>query len=154
MKFSTREDISAPINHVWAQVSDVAMFERQALRRGADVRRIDQGPVGPGSAWDVAFKFRGKDRQMKVTLAAMEPPQAIRVDITANAIDGTTRIELVALSPQRTRLAMSIDLAPKSLAARLMIQSLKLAKSNLNARFKKRVGEYAQEIEDRYKPGA
>ena len=65
MKSSTREDIEAPIDYVYARVTDFQGFERQALRRGADVQRIDGGSaIRLGAAWDVAFKFRGKDRKM------------------------------------------------------------------------------------------
>ena len=50
MKFSTREDIEAPIEHVWAQISNFDAFERQALRRGAEIARSDsQG--APGLTW-------------------------------------------------------------------------------------------------------
>lgn len=153
MKFSTREDIEAPAAYVFEQVSDFAVFERQALRRGADVRRVDAGPVVVGSAWDVAFKFRKKDRRLRATLAKCDAPQLVRVDAATAGIDGITIIELVPLSPARTRLAVSIELSAKSLSARLLLQSLKLAKSGLTMRFKKRIGEYAVEIEDRHRGG-
>jgi len=52
MKFSTREDVEAPVDYVFGQISDFGAFERQALRRGADVRRLDSGPFVTGSAWD------------------------------------------------------------------------------------------------------
>ena len=45
-------------------------------------------------------------------------------------------------------------MSPKSLSARLLLQSLKLAKSNLTRRFKLRVTEFAEDVEDRYRKSA
>lgn len=154
MKFSTREDIEAPIEHVYAEVTDFATYERQAMRRGSDVRRRNpQTPVGVGTIWDIAFSFRGRDRKMTAEVTRLEPPQTLRVDMVSSGIDAVTMIELVALSPKRTRLAVSIEMSAKSLSARLLLQSLKLAKSNLTNRFKKRVGIFAQDVEGRYRGG-
>ena len=148
MKFSAREDIDAPIDLVYAKVTDFSGFERQMMRRGADVRRIDPGqPVTLGSAWDVAFTFRSRERRVRAVVSRMDAPTDVVIDLVANGLDGTTTIDLVALSPQRTRLAVSIDLSAKSLSARLLLQSLKLAKSNLSNRFKKRVAEFAKGID-------
>lgn len=154
MKFSTREDIEAPVDYVFRQVSDFGAYERQALRRGADVRRLDSGTYVKGSSWDVAFKFRGKDRRMRATVAEIDSPNSLQIDTVAQGIDGVTQIEIVQLSQHRTRIAVSIEMSAKSLSARLLLQSLKLAKSNLSARFKKRVGGFSQDIEDRFKTGA
>ena len=60
-----------------------------------------------------------------------------------------TRIEFVALSRSRTRVAMDLELKPKTLSARLMVQSLKLARANLEKKFRVRMADYAQAIEDR-----
>ena len=147
MKFSAREDIEAPIDQVFARVTDFATFERQMLRHGAEVRRVDAGqPVTVGTAWDVAFTFRSRERRMRATVTRMDAPGDLVVAIAANGLDGVTTVELVALSPQRTRLAVTIDLSARSLSARLLLQSLKLAKSNLSNRFKKRVSEFAAGI--------
>ena len=147
MKFSAREDIEAPIDQVYARVTDFATFERQMLRRGAEVRRVDAGqPARVGSAWDVAFTFRGRDRRLRATVTRMDAPTDVVVAIAANGMDGVTTVELVALSPRRTRLAVTIDLSARSLSARLLLQSLKLAKSNLSNRFKKRVSDFAAGI--------
>lgn len=150
MKFSAREDIEAPIGHVYAQVTDFGAFERQILRRGADVRRIDAGrPVAPGSSWDVAFTFRSRDRRVRAVVARMEAPTDVVIELAASGLDGVTTIELVSLSPQRTRLSVSIELSAKTLTARLLLQSLKLAKSNLSGRFKKRVETFAKDVAER-----
>lgn len=151
MKFSTREDIEAPIDHVFASVTDFNSFERQALRRGADVQRVDPTAViKQGSAWDVAFKFRGKDRKLKATIANLEQPTVLSMHIAAKGIAGETVIELVALSQTRTRLSLAIDLTPQSLSARLLIQSLKLAKGNLTRKFKLRFTQFAVDVADSY----
>lgn len=151
MKFSTREDIEAPIDYVFARVTDFNGFERQALRRGADVQRVDPASViQQGAAWDIAFKFRGKDRKMKATISNLDQPTQLTMQIAANGIDGETLVELVALSRNRTRLSVGIDLSPKSLSARLLLQSVKLAKNNLTRKFKLRVSELAVDIEDSY----
>jgi hypothetical protein len=153
MKFSTREDIEAPIAHVFAQIADFATFERMALRRGADVRRLDQGQVRTGSSWDVAFKFRGKDRKLRAVVSVFDAPSHVQIDTIAAGIDGITQIELMSLSPQRTRLAVSTELSAKSLSARLLLQSMKLAKANLTKRFKQRIAEMAGSVEERYRKG-
>jgi len=155
MKFSTREDIEAPIDYVFTRVTDFHGFERQALRRGADVQRLDSnGTIVEGSAWDVAFKFRGKDRKMTAKITQIDTPTVLQIDTVATGLGGVSLVELVALSRNRTRIAVTVELSPKSLSARLLLQSLKLAKSNLTRRFKMRVTEFAEDVEDRHRKGA
>ena len=61
-----------------------------------------------------------------------------------------TIVELVALSRGRTRLSFVADVHPKNLGARLVLQSLKLAKASVTRRFEQRIATYARELEDRY----
>ena len=63
---------------------------------------------------------------------------------------GGMTLDLMALSPRRTRMSVLIELNPKTLAARLLVQSLKLAKSNLTKRFKLKVADYAKTMEERH----
>ncbi|KAA9005263.1 SRPBCC family protein [Histidinibacterium aquaticum] len=150
MKFSDREDIEAPIETVFAAVMDFEGFERAALRRGAQVQREDPpGGPGAGTRWTVKFVFRGKRREVLATMTDFEPPSGLVVSFTSGGIEGLTTIDLVQLSPGRTRVSVAVTLKPGTLSARLMIQSLKLAKSNLDRRFKARVADWASEIERR-----
>ncbi len=151
MKFSTREDIEAPIDHVFEQVSDFIGFERRALRHGADVVRLDDGPVQEGSSWNIAFQFRGRERRMQSQLAAYDPPNGYLITTMSDGMTITSNVDLVALSPGRTRVAVAIDLRAKTLTARLLLQSMKLAKTKLTKRFKARVLEYAEDVEDDYR---
>jgi hypothetical protein len=152
MKFSTREDIEAPIDYVFSRASDFAGFERQALRRGAQVARLGgEGAVDVGTTWDIAFKFRNKDRKMRAVLQQLDDPSLIQIDTDSAGLGSVAKVELVSLSPKRTRLAVSIEISPKSLSARLLVQSLRLAKSNISKRFESRVRDFATTTEDEYR---
>ncbi|UYV37116.1 SRPBCC family protein [Rhodobacteraceae bacterium D3-12] len=151
MKFTTREDIEAPIEYVFGVVSDFDGFQRQAMRRGADVARTDslEAP-GEGMAWDIAFPFRGKRREMAVKMVDYAPSHHMVFDSRLTGLNGLLTVDLLALSRGRTRLDLSIELAPQSLSAKLLVQSMKLAKGSLNKRFKVRVAEFAKTTEDKY----
>lgn len=152
MKFSTREDIEVPIDKVFRAVSDFDGFERQALRRGAEVTRQDTyGKPGLGSEWALKFQFRGKQRRVQARITQFDGPNGYVAETDSGGIDGLVTVELVSLSPRRTRLHFSIDLTPRSLTARLLVQSLKFAKTNLNKRFAARVWQFAQDVEGKHK---
>lgn len=147
MKLSTREDIAAPpIEAVFAELSDFDGFERAALRRGgAEVMRTDDdGVVGVGMAWRAQFPFRNRERVADLQLVEFDRPNGMKVFSKISGVEAEIAIDLVALSRSRTRMAMSVDMRPKSIPARLMIQSMKLAKGSLTKRFQKRVADYAR----------
>ncbi len=67
---------------------------------------------------------------------------------------GAVDVNLQALSPTRTRVAVDVELTPKSLSAKLLMQPLKLAKIRLDTRFEERIEAYVREMEARYRDDA
>lgn len=152
MKFSTREDIEAPLEQVFLSITDFDGFERQALRRGAEVTRQDSlGVPGVGSEWQLRFVFRGKERDVNAKMTEFSAPNGFKAQTRSASLQGLVTVDLVSLSPRRTRMQVSIDVTPTSLTGRLLVQSLKFAKSNVNKRFSKRVWQFAQDIEAKHK---
>ncbi|MDK3017004.1 SRPBCC family protein [Pseudodonghicola flavimaris] len=150
MKFSSKEDIEAPIEAVFAALSEFESFERSAIRRGIEVQRVNENAgIGAGMAWKAAFDLRGKRRNLDLKLVEYTPPTGMRLESESFGLTGDFQIELVALSPKRTRMAITLTLSPKNLSARLFLQSLKLAKANLTKRFKLKAAEFAKSLEDR-----
>lgn len=148
MKFSTREDVSVPIEHAFAMVSDFEGFERAALRRGAEVSRADRlRGKAPGMIWKIAFDWRHKRRRLVAELTDYIAPTHLRVEAEGAAVTGFIALELIALSPRRTRIQVELEFRPKTLAARLYIQSLRLTRGRQTARFRTRVAEFARRIE-------
>lgn len=150
MKFSAREDISAPIEQVFDALCDFEMFERLAMRRGAQLQRTDtMTRPGVGLRWHVKYSMRGRKRAFDLELVDFEAPNLMVFDAKSSGIDAKFTVDLIALSQSRTRMAIALEMKPLNLSARLLVQSLKLAKSNLSKRFKDRVADYAKGLEDR-----
>lgn len=154
MQFNSKEDIEAPIEAVFTAIQDFETFERGAMRRGAEVSRIDSlKNQGLGSAWAARFEMRGRRRDVEIKITHFERPSGYTASFQSQGMEGDFIIELVALSKNRTRMSISMELKPKTLSARLLVQSLKLAKTNLTKRFQMRVAEYSRDLEDRLKGG-
>jgi hypothetical protein len=151
MKISTKDTIEAPIEFVFARVTDFASFERLALRRGLSVRRVDRLPnPGVGSVWDLKFPFRGKEREARLEIAGITAPESASFMAKSGGIDSITAVELVALSKTQTRLTITVELKPTNLTSRLLVQSFKLAKGSIVARLQARASAFCADIQDRY----
>lgn len=154
MNFSTSHDIDAPVSYVFQRVTNFAAYERQALRNGAQVTRVDgNGPIGVGATWDAAFTFRGKDRRLQAVVTELVAPETLTVETTAQGLNSQTRVTLVGLSQKTTRVTVKVTIKAKTLPARLMMQSLRLAKKNLNRRFRKRIREQLKTVATDYQRG-
>lgn len=152
MKLSTREDIEAPLDVVFADFADTDAWERAVLRRGAEITRVDRlGAFGPGMAWVVTFAYRGKPRKVTVKLAEVEAPNMLGFQFSAASFEGTFSLEFMALSARRTRVAFATEIKPRTLAARLLLQSAKLAKGKVERRFETRIAQLCNEIEERHR---
>ena len=147
MKFSSREDIEAPIETVYESVTDFDRFERQLLRRGVDVTRDDSTPATQvGAKWQAQFVWRGRSHLVDAEMVTVDPDTGFSIESRSGGVVCMGIIDLVALSKTRTRLFASIDLRPTTLSSRLFIQSMKLAKGSLNRKFKSGVAELAARI--------
>ena len=150
MKLSTREDIAAPIEAVFKHISDFGWFERAAMRRGAEVVRSDKiKEPGAGMSWHAEFPFRGRDRKADVDLTHYAPPNEMTLQMRAAGLEVHCAIDLMAMSRSRTRMNVTMEAIPRTIPARLMIQSAKLARTSIQKRYRRRIAEYAAELEER-----
>jgi hypothetical protein len=151
MKLTARTDIEAPLSFVFATLADHGAWEREAVRRGADIERPADMPIsGVGAGWRVRFQFRGKRRKVLLRIDALAPDEGMSFSFEGQALEGFSVLELTALSPRQTRLHVQLQVKPKTLAARLFINTIRLAKGRVQRRFNKRLGLLATRIQDRY----
>lgn len=147
MEFSSSEDIAAPLDAVFAELSDFDAIERQILRRGVQIER--HGDINRGMSWDAKFSFRGKSRDAKIDLTDHTPPESMEFQSVSSGLKVLSRVDFVPLSRTRTRVSVRVTLEPRTLSARLLVQSMKLARNKLNTRFAKRMKDFARDLEQR-----
>jgi hypothetical protein len=112
------------------------------------VQRTDSlRQAGVGMAWHTQFRLRGRVRQLDITLSELEAPNSLVFQGRSKGLHTVFSVELIALSPSRTRMTVTLDLSPKTLPARLMVQSLKLTRKTITTRFKTRLHDFARTME-------
>lgn len=154
MKFSTKEDMEISIDEVFVLLSDFDGFERMIMQRGVDITRMDSAAeIGLGAKWHAKAEVRGRKRDFDVELVEYDRPNCMQFKAESGGMNGKFTVELVALSRNRTRMRVELDVKPKTLPARLLMQSARLARNTLNRRYKTRVANFAEDMEDRYVRG-
>ena len=152
MKLTSRHDIEAPVAFVFAVLNDFEAWERAALRRGAEVARTDTLKSAiPGLSWTIKFAYRGKERRLALQLTNLEHPTMMGFSGVGASLDGMAGIDLMELASRRTRLSVTLNLRPRTIGARVVLQSLRLARQRLNRRFSDRIVQLCTEIETRYR---
>ncbi len=154
MQLKKSQDIEASRQAVFAVLADVDHWERMALRRGVDVQR-QNGPSGvaAGVSWRVVFSFRGKPRDVAIRLNGVDPGQSLNISAAGKALEAATRVDLAEMSPRRTRVNVTVEVTARTLAARLFLQSLRLAPGRVRQKFDSHVAQLALEIEARLRGG-
>lgn len=144
MHFSTTEVIHAPREAVFAAVSDFEGFERQITRAGGSLTRT--GLPGPDTRWHGTFSFRGTRREFTSQVADWTPPGGYRLASETGGLHALIDVRCIAMDADTTRLEILVDLTARTLTARLLLNSLKLMRSQMNTRFKKRIQKFGDSI--------
>lgn len=148
MKFSSRTEIDAPPQDVFARLSDFDRIEAMARERDVTVERLDDLSNGPsGARWQIVFDYRGKNRTCEADIAAFVQNEQIAARGQMEGLTVFGNVELVEYEAGKTRMFCTVDLKPTTMRARLLVQSLKLAKSALDKRFAKRLTQFGKRIE-------
>ncbi len=147
MRLKAHTDIEAPVERVFERVSDFAAFERLALRRGARVVRTDDlDEPGPGMSWLVTAPVRGRRRQLEIELVEWLPPERMRFAARTAGYAATTEVGLSRIGPQRTRLALDVDIRSRSLAARMVLHALRLARRSIMRRLRRALRRFGKAV--------
>ena len=152
MKLTARTDIDAPFGFVYESLADHESWVREATARGLAIERLADAPVsGPGAGWLAQVPFRGKLVALELQVADQKPSEQLGYSLRTNSFDGTITLSVMALSARRTRLHMAIEISPRTVIARVLINTLRLAKGRAQARMDHRLAQMGGQIEGRWR---
>lgn len=148
MQLDTRHDVDMPAEALFDGIADFDRLERLLIRRGAKVRRVAPAAGSP-MAWDLQFNWRGRLRDMRLAVTRYDRPSTIHMQGVSDAFSVALTADVVALSRTRSRLIVNVDVEPRTLKARLIVQTAKLTRTNLNRKFSDRVADYIASLPGR-----
>lgn len=147
MKFSTRQDTDLSSQDLFLAISDFSRIERLLVRRGAHVQRTDAlSQNGLGMSWIIGFDWRGRRRDVKLEVTRFDAPEFIQISGESELFNLLIQMTTVALTPSKSRLIFETDIQPRGMKARLLLQTAKLGKSQLDRKFAYRIAELLSDL--------
>jgi len=151
MKFSNRVDVALPADKLFETLTDIPSLERAAMKKGVVMRRLDSlAEKAAGMSWDVGFRLRGKPRQMVVDVTRYDAPVRIEYSGTSAGFEVTLVLEFKDLAPSRSRMSTVLEIKPRTLGGRLLLQSARLGRANLDRRYDERIKSFLRDLESRH----
>mgnify|MGYP002712920617 CR=1 FL=1 len=97
-------------------------------------------------AWDVAFDLRGKRREMRLSVAQFDRPEKVVILGDAESLALTVEMTVIALTPAKSRVIFELEARPQTIRARLMLQTAKLGKAQLDRRYQRRIEDFVHQM--------
>ena len=148
MKLSARTDVAAPADKIFRHLTDFDRIAASARGRGVEIERLDDGTNSADAAWRTSFPFRGKLRHSEIRVVGFESGEQLALRGEGDGLTARVKLELVPLSDQQTRISAIVELTPATIKARLLVQSLKLARSSLEQRLEQRLQRFGHRVEE------
>ena len=144
MKFSTRIDKEVTAERMFDALADFDRIERILMRRGVSVTRVDNISAG-ARAWDLAFDWRGQRRALRLVLVQFDRPE--KFALTGESAPFELRIDMavVALARNRSRLMFELEVKPRNMRARLVLQTAKLGKTQIDRKLEAKVSSFVDD---------
>ena len=147
MKFSTTQDTELSSEQLFDALADFDRIERLLTRRGALVRRVDPArEPGAGMAWEIGFDWRARRREVRLDVTRFDRPEVIEVEGRSELFDIELKLTVIALTLCKARLQFEVKLRPRNMRARLLLQTAKLGKVQLDRKFALRIAEFVDDI--------
>ena len=150
MRLSARSDVAQAPEAVFDAIAEFRSIARLARRPGVEVERIDDlSAPAAGMGWRVHFTLRRRRRQVVLRLTRFDRPEGLSFEGRGRAFETLATLDLIALSPARTRMAVTVEILPRTLLARLAAWPARLLRRRLERRLDRRLSEYARGLERR-----
>ena len=124
--------------------------ETAARKAGFDVTRHGTvEDVLTDLHWTASGRFRGRHRDISVSVTEAIPPVRLHVVTRIDLIDAHSDIQFFETGRNRCQIRLKLGLVPHTLAARLLIQPLRLSRPRITRRLTHALTRFARKAERR-----
>lgn len=152
MIFETREELDVPRDFAFSRFADFTRYEDAARSYGADIRRVNGfARIAEGVSWRGSVVVRGKTRGVEATVTRLQRPEHARMDTSVGGMAVGVDLFFEEIGPDRTLVRVCAQLKATTLAARLILQTVKLARKKIQDKIDSRVVALANQYEAEYR---
>lgn len=152
MLFEAREEIETPRDFAFSRFADFTRYEASVRQYGADIRRVNGfTEIAEGCSWRGSAVVRGKARGVEATITRLDRPDHAQMKTTVGGMTVDVDLYFTELGPEKTELRATAQLKATTLAARLILQTVKLARRQIQGKIAARVVALANQCEDDYR---
>ena len=152
MIFETREEVDVPRDFAFARFANFTRYEQAARGYGADIRRVNGfTEVAEGVSWRGSVVVRGKTRGVEATVTRLARPEHAQLQTVVGGMTVDVDLFFEELAPERTLVRATARLKASTLAARLILQTVKLGRRQIQAKIDSRIVGLANQFEDEYR---
>ena len=150
LKIVATSEVELPAGRAFDAFTDVDRFEMMARRRGAKIRRHggSNDPLTDVS-WDVETTIRRKTRNFQVYISEIDAPGLIVYQMVSKQYEASARIYFLPVEDHASRVRVELRANPKTIAARIVLHSMRLSKNRIRRRMERGLKLYCQSIESR-----
>lgn len=148
MNLTFQEVIAAPRAAAFGGLTDFDALIAAFMPSGAQVTRLDgPGPVCVGSAWRAVVALHGLERVLTARLDSLLPQEGFSICGELEDLRADLDVALCPAGDGRTRAIVDLNLSPRGVAGRLLIQPLRLVRGQITEKLAMRLARYARHIE-------
>ena len=152
MRLSSSQIIGVPKDYLFERITDFDSFESYIHTEGGMAERTDNvAGTQSGMSWHVSGTFRKKQRNVDLTLENYAPSDKLKYVCETSSMNAAIFFELTEITPDQTELSLYIDPEARNISARLVLQSVKLAKKTIERRITQRIERFGNQIEADFK---
>lgn len=142
------DDVEAPVDWVWQGFTDFGAIEADIRARDAELSRVgDWREAALGVAWRGSVPVRGKVRAIDARITAFLPGEQLVIDSQIGGMGCHYEVAFAPLSETETRVSVLLELKAATLSARLLLQTLKIARRKVIQRLEGAVVRQGQAVE-------
>ncbi|WP_172328516.1 SRPBCC family protein [Mangrovicoccus sp. HB161399] len=145
MRLHSRETYEVPAGQAFAALTDYEALTGILKGHGVQVAEFAPGwPDGTETRWRLGVGVKGMHRDVKLHVSEVRRGEGLTLAYESDGIFGDVRIDIEAEGPESCAIAYGIGVEARGIAAKLMLQPLRMAQGTMEQKLHGRVVNFTR----------
>ncbi|MCF6305106.1 MAG: SRPBCC family protein [Rhodobacteraceae bacterium] len=132
MKFDYKTTVNAPVEFVFARLTDFEKFEKVGFGNISKFKPIgDIAAPEIGAKWKLRSEFQGRQRSFSLQLRELIENKSVVLGNGSDKFDVEASFGLAKIDDENTGFIFEINSSAKTITGRLIMQTMQLARSRI-----------------------